>query len=132
MNAIVRCRTAALGGHRDRCCGCGHQAISYNSCRNRHCPKCQGTLVPDGWPRVRPNCCPCPTSTSSSPYRMSYPHSCWGTRSCSVWWSGGVEQHAATQQRSGPLAVGEEAEVADADQAFRQDVDEEASQELVG
>ncbi len=42
MDAIVRCRTAALGGHRDRCSGCGHQAISYNSCRNRHCPKCQG------------------------------------------------------------------------------------------
>jgi Putative transposase/Transposase zinc-binding domain len=42
MDGIVRCRTAALGGHRDRCSGCGHQAISYNSCRNRHCPKCQG------------------------------------------------------------------------------------------
>jgi Transposase zinc-binding domain/Putative transposase len=42
MDAIVHCRTAALGGHRDRCSGCGHQAISYNSCRNRHCPKCQG------------------------------------------------------------------------------------------
>src|SRR6184192_1960139 len=42
LNAITRCRTAALGGHRDRCSGCGHQAISYNSCRNRHCPKCQG------------------------------------------------------------------------------------------
>jgi hypothetical protein len=42
MNAIVCCRTAALGGHRDQCLRCGHQAISYNSCRNRHCPKCQG------------------------------------------------------------------------------------------
>ena len=42
MDGIVRCRTAALGGHRDRCSGCGHQAISYNSCRNRHCPKCGG------------------------------------------------------------------------------------------
>ena len=42
MDAIVRCRTASLGGHCDRCFGCGHQAISYNSCRNRHCPKCQG------------------------------------------------------------------------------------------
>jgi predicted Zn-ribbon and HTH transcriptional regulator len=41
IDAIVRCRTAALGGHRDRCSGCGYQAISYNSCRNRHCPKCQ-------------------------------------------------------------------------------------------
>jgi len=42
MDAIVRCRTAALGGHRDQCLRCGHEAISYNSCRNRHCPKCQG------------------------------------------------------------------------------------------
>src|SRR5437899_11528296 len=40
--AITRCRTAALGGHRDHCSDCGHSAISYNSCRNRHCPKCQG------------------------------------------------------------------------------------------
>jgi hypothetical protein len=41
FRAIQRCRTAALGGHRDQCSRCGHQAISYNSCRNRHCPKCQ-------------------------------------------------------------------------------------------
>jgi len=41
LHAIERCRTAALGGHRDRCLRCGHRAISYNSCRNRHCPKCQ-------------------------------------------------------------------------------------------
>jgi hypothetical protein len=40
--AITRCRTAGLGGHRDQCSDCGHTAISYNSCRNRHCPKCQG------------------------------------------------------------------------------------------
>lgn len=41
LSAIERCRTAALGGHRDRCSCCGHTtAISYNSCRNRHCPKC--------------------------------------------------------------------------------------------
>jgi Putative transposase/Transposase zinc-binding domain len=41
LSAIYRCRTAALGGHRDRCSRCGHTvAISYNSCRNRHCPKC--------------------------------------------------------------------------------------------
>ena len=42
LDAIVRCRTAALGGHRDQCLSCGHQAISYNSCRDRNCPKCQG------------------------------------------------------------------------------------------
>ena len=42
LSAIERCRTAALGGHRDRCLRCGYTvAISYNSCRNRHCPKCQ-------------------------------------------------------------------------------------------
>jgi len=39
--AIVRYRTAVLGGHLDECTSCGHRAISYNSCRNRHCPKCQ-------------------------------------------------------------------------------------------
>ena len=42
LDAIIRCRTAALGGHLDKCVSCGHQAISYNSCRNRNCPKCQG------------------------------------------------------------------------------------------
>src|SRR5438046_3721360 len=39
--AIARCRTAALGGHLDECTRCGHRAISCNSCRDRHCPKCQ-------------------------------------------------------------------------------------------
>lgn len=48
FSAIERCRTAALGGHRDQCDRCGHQAISYNSCRNRHCPKCQ-TNARDKW-----------------------------------------------------------------------------------
>jgi len=41
MTAIARCRTAALGGHLEVCTRCGHQAPAYNSCRNRHCPKCQ-------------------------------------------------------------------------------------------
>ena len=41
MSAIERCRTAALGGHVERCEDCAHLRISYNSCRNRHCPKCQ-------------------------------------------------------------------------------------------
>jgi len=41
VNAIVRCRTAALGGHRDQCVRCGYQTITFHSCRNRHCPKCQ-------------------------------------------------------------------------------------------
>jgi hypothetical protein len=42
MAAIENCRTAALGGHVERCGDCGHQRICYNSCRNRNCPKCQG------------------------------------------------------------------------------------------
>jgi hypothetical protein len=42
LSAIRRCRTAALGGHVDACDSCGNISISYNSCRNRHCPKCQG------------------------------------------------------------------------------------------
>jgi len=41
MSAIECCRTAALGGHVEQCDACGHQRIAYNSCRNRHCPKCQ-------------------------------------------------------------------------------------------
>ncbi len=47
MSAIERCRTAALGGHVARCEneGCGHTVIAFNSCRNRHCPKCQGSAA---------------------------------------------------------------------------------------
>lgn len=43
INALIACRTAVLGGHVDACDQCGHERISYNSCRNRHCPKCQGS-----------------------------------------------------------------------------------------
>ncbi len=51
--AIARCRTAALGGHLDQCTRCGHRAtISYNSCRNRHCPKCQ-TAARERWIATR-------------------------------------------------------------------------------
>ena len=42
MTAIESCRTAALGGHVEQCGDCGHQRVSYNSCRDRNCPKCQG------------------------------------------------------------------------------------------
>jgi hypothetical protein len=42
LRAIRRCRTAALGGHVEGCDACGHRRVAYNSCRNRHCPKCQG------------------------------------------------------------------------------------------
>ncbi len=47
MSAIERCRTAALGGHVERCADCSHTRIAYNSCRNRHCPKCQGAAARD-------------------------------------------------------------------------------------
>jgi predicted Zn-ribbon and HTH transcriptional regulator len=45
MSAIERCRTAALGGHVARCADCAYTTIAYNSCRNRHCPKCQGAAA---------------------------------------------------------------------------------------
>ena len=41
MQAVERCRTAALGGHLEQCDSCGYERPTYNSCRNRHCPKCQ-------------------------------------------------------------------------------------------
>jgi Putative transposase/Transposase zinc-binding domain len=47
MSAIEQCRSAALGGHVERCEDCGHSRIAYNSCRNRHCPKCQGAAAED-------------------------------------------------------------------------------------
>src|ERR1700736_116491 len=50
--SIARCRPAAMGGHLDQCSGCGHRAISYNSCRNRHCPKCQ-SQARDRWLEAR-------------------------------------------------------------------------------
>jgi len=52
MRAIEVCRTAALGGHQDQCDHCGHREISYNSCRNRHCPQCQ-TLRKEKWIEAR-------------------------------------------------------------------------------
>jgi hypothetical protein len=52
LQAIARCRTAALGGHRDQCPRCGYRAISFNSCRNRHCPKCQSPAR-DQWIAAR-------------------------------------------------------------------------------
>ncbi len=47
MSAIESCRTAALGGHVEQCEDCRHTRIAYNSCRNRHCPKCQGAVARD-------------------------------------------------------------------------------------
>ena len=52
MHAIEVCRTVLLGGHKDQCDNCGHLEISYNSCRNRHCPKCQ-TLQKEKWIEAR-------------------------------------------------------------------------------
>ena len=52
MRAIEVCRTAALGGHLDRCDSCGYERPAYNSCRNRHCPKCQA-LAKAGWLEAR-------------------------------------------------------------------------------
>lgn len=52
MHAIEVCRTAVLGGHKDKCYNYGHLEISYNSCRNRHCPKCQ-TLKKERWIEAR-------------------------------------------------------------------------------
>lgn len=52
MSAVENCRTAALGGHVAACTKCDHQHIAYNSCRNRHCPKCQGSAAQD-WMRAR-------------------------------------------------------------------------------
>jgi len=52
MSAIERCRTAALGGHVERCDACGFERVAYNSCRNRHCPKCQ-SLAKARWLEAR-------------------------------------------------------------------------------
>ena len=52
MSAIESCRTAELGGHVERCEDCAHTRIAYNSCRNRHCPKCQWTAA-QAWLEAR-------------------------------------------------------------------------------
>ena len=52
LSAVKRCRTAVFGGHIDGCDSCGNNSISYNSCRNRHCPKCQGKNRED-WIQAR-------------------------------------------------------------------------------
>ncbi len=54
MSAIEACRSSILGGHVDQCDSCGHKRISYNSCRNRHCPKCQ-SLAKEHWLEARKN-----------------------------------------------------------------------------
>jgi hypothetical protein len=69
MSAIEQCRSAALGGHVLRCPACGEVEIAYNSCRNRHCPKCQAAPRAAGWRTGRPICCRCRITTSCSPCR---------------------------------------------------------------
>src|SRR5258708_20860837 len=71
MSAIERCRTAALGGHVARCenAACGYTEIAYNSCRNRHCPKCQVPRHADGWSTAKRSCYRRRTFTSFTPCR---------------------------------------------------------------
>jgi hypothetical protein len=76
MQAIEDCRTAALGGHMEVCDHCGAEVARYNSCRNRHCPKCQ-TLAKERWIEARTAellpvpyfhlCSPCPMSSTRLP-----------------------------------------------------------------
>src|SRR2546425_13335155 len=68
--AIARCRTAALGGHIDQCTRCGHRAISYNSCRNRHCLKWQTTAREQWIAARRPELLP----TRYLPVAFTLPH----------------------------------------------------------
>ena len=60
MSAVETCRTAALGGHVAACMSCGHSHIAYNSCRNRHCPKCQGVAARDWLERRAADLLPVP------------------------------------------------------------------------
>jgi len=60
MSAIERCRTAALGGHVARCEDCAYTTISYNSCRNRHCPKCQSAAAREWLAAREPELLPVP------------------------------------------------------------------------
>ena len=55
MSAIELCRTAALGGHIERCDRCDYRRVCYNSCRDRHCPKCQSLARSNGSRTVKPN-----------------------------------------------------------------------------
>ena len=73
MSAIERCRTAALGGHVARCenDACGHTVIGYNSCRNRHCPKCQGAAATRWLAAREAELLPVATSMSSTRCRPS-------------------------------------------------------------
>jgi len=76
MGAIRACRTAALGGRVARCDACDHLEIAYNSCLNRHCPKCQGQAARAWLEQRQADLLPVPTPTSSSrcrPRRIASP-----------------------------------------------------------
>ena len=97
--SAIEHRTAALGGHVEACEGCRHTRIAYNSCRNRHCPKCQGAARATGWPSGRPTFCRSATS-SSSRCRPPWPRSPSTTRPrCTTSISGGVGDHADDRGR---------------------------------
>ena len=114
MSAIERCRTAALGGHVARCEDCPHTVIAYNSCRSRHCPKCQGTAakewlaareadllpvpyfhvcrIPESMHRANEFCFPCgrlklaaPVAPQRGQAPPRYRTSTAGLRPCSSW-----------------------------------------------
>ena len=65
MQAIEVCRTSVLGGHLEQCDSCSYQRVAYNSCRNRHCPKCQALASGAGSRHASLTCYQCPTSMSS-------------------------------------------------------------------
>jgi len=72
FRAVSCCRTAALGGHLDVCLRCGYEAgISYNSCRNRHCPSARPRLANDGLRHGNRNCSTPVISTLCSPFHMN-------------------------------------------------------------
>ena len=73
MSAIERCRTAALGGHVERCEKCSHTIIAYNSCRNRHCPKCQAAAAREWLAEREAELLPVPYYTWCSPCRLGSP-----------------------------------------------------------
>src|SRR4051812_29953709 len=60
LRDLARCRTKALGGHVRRCVRCGRREIAYNSCRNRHCPKCHGSEQARWYARQQQWLLPCP------------------------------------------------------------------------
>jgi hypothetical protein len=83
MAAIEACRTAALGGHVAACADCSHTHIAYNSCRNRHCPKCQGVAATasqhqppqPAFPIATPRQLPAVSSAGGFPTRADVPTS---------------------------------------------------------